>query len=311
MPPKEEQNPYQIGTIDWSRWEDEHNGEQKINTTVKPAVGKENGTLDANTEVSTPASEPVTPAPAPVAAEPKYIGYGDIISYLEEAKKSAEEKAKNADKRRRLARTHQMVGGIADMGRAIANLIGTANYAPNTYDPTTGMSDKARERYDKALEEREKYKDAALNYALNIGKYKVAKEAAQYEREKDARKEAYNQSRLELQRQKYEDNVKKFEKSLDVKEKELALKEAAQALKEREVEARILYQNGLLSQKAYTAETERIKAESDKITEYERDTFGHATSSTTRYVPSSRGATSTSNNRGTSNNGSWGSLPRG
>ena len=96
----------------------------------------------------------------------RFRGYEDINKYLEEEQKRSNDKAKDADRRARLAKTHQMIGGIADMGRALANLIATVNYAPNAYDPRESLSEKARERYDKAIAEREGYKGAALNYAL-------------------------------------------------------------------------------------------------------------------------------------------------
>lgn len=182
MEPKEEQNPYQKGTLDWQTWEDEHPAGQNGGTAVRPTVGKENGTLTAQPEL--PTVTPTTTATETPTA-PKYKGYDDIINLMTQRQQTEEQRAEEAKRAARLARTHKAVGGIADLGRALSNLYFTTQYAPNAYDPKQGMSAKAQERYDQALADYDKHSDAAVNYALNKAKYEAAGNAAEYERWKD------------------------------------------------------------------------------------------------------------------------------
>jgi len=142
------------------------------------------GTIDANENVRQEVQDIInTTAHAEQPAEekkPAYSSYDDIYKMLSEQKAANDALAADADRRARLAKAHQMVGGIYDMGRAIANLYGTTQYAPNV--DLESMSDKARERYEKALAERNDYKDAALNYALKGASLMTAKD--KYEAEK-------------------------------------------------------------------------------------------------------------------------------
>ena len=69
------------------------------------------------------------------------------------------------NRREKREKTLRIVAGIHDMTRALANLFGTVRYAPSWYDGNN-LSDKAKERYERAKTEREK--DKAYNDNLRM-----------------------------------------------------------------------------------------------------------------------------------------------
>lgn len=69
------------------------------------------------------------------------------------------------NQREKREKTLRIVAGIHDMTRALANLYGTVRYAPSWYDGNN-LSDKAKERYERAKTEREK--DKAYNDNLRM-----------------------------------------------------------------------------------------------------------------------------------------------
>jgi hypothetical protein len=95
------------------------------------------------------------------------------------------------NQREKREKTLRIVAGIHDMTRALANLYGTVRYAPSWYDGNN-LSDKAKERYERAKTEREK--DRAYNDNLRMvlnkleGDYNNMK--LNIEREKARRAEA-------------------------------------------------------------------------------------------------------------------------
>lgn len=98
-------------------------------------------------------------------------GYDDIYKYLDEQIKATAPETEEQRKRRvRTERTQALVNGIADVGRAFANLMATNNYAPNGYEQSQSLSDKARERWDKASAERSKRRAENWNYHLQKAK---------------------------------------------------------------------------------------------------------------------------------------------
>lgn len=102
---------------------------------------------------------------------PGWHGYDDIYKYLDEQIKATAPETEEQRKRRvRTERTQALVNGIADVGRAFANLIATNNYAPNGYEQSQSLSDKARERWDKASAERAKRRAENWNYHLQKAK---------------------------------------------------------------------------------------------------------------------------------------------
>ena len=189
------------------------------------------------------------------ARAPKYTGNSDIIDMLSARQKTAEQQAEEARRDARRARTHKVVGGFADLGRALTNLFATANYAPNAYDPKQGMSEKAQERYDKALADYEAKREQALNYALNKAKYEAADNAAEYERWKDA------------------EDMKRTDRKLDEIERKNKEKELLDAAKLDEQKSWHALQdardNRRLSIADYKAISDRMRASS--MVEYRRN----------------------------------------
>lgn len=109
------------------------------------------------------------------AAEQQEEGKRYYEELLNLAKGQANAKAQEAVEEKRNA----AIGGIADMGRALANLYFTTKGAPNAYEHAKeSMGEKSRERYERARAQRDANRAAYINYALNIGKMKDAREQA-------------------------------------------------------------------------------------------------------------------------------------
>ncbi len=109
------------------------------------------------------------------AAEQQEEGKRYYEELLNLAKGQANAKAQEAVEEKRNA----AIGGIADMGRALANLYFTTKGAPNAYEHAKeSMGEKSRERYERARAQRDANRAAYINYALNIGKMKDSREQA-------------------------------------------------------------------------------------------------------------------------------------
>ncbi len=84
--------------------------------------------------------------------EKKRLSYVEMFEALNPQKpETAEERAKREKREKREA----MLAAVGDGISALSNLFFTTQYAPNAYDPSKGMSAKARERWDKLRLERE------------------------------------------------------------------------------------------------------------------------------------------------------------
>ena len=92
------------------------------------------------------------PGEAPQAKEKNRISYVELFEAMNPQKPETEEERANREKREKREAIFAAVGdGIS----ALSNLFFTTRYAPNAYDPSKGMSAKARERWDKLRLERE------------------------------------------------------------------------------------------------------------------------------------------------------------
>lgn len=101
------------------------------------------------------------------------------------------------EKMAKARRGRAAINGIADMGRAIANLIATSQYAPNAYDPSQSLSASAQARYEKAKAERDKSRAEWMNYALkkkklfdDVRNHKLKRDQYKLEVEKEERRKA-------------------------------------------------------------------------------------------------------------------------
>ena len=84
--------------------------------------------------------------------EKKRLSYVEMFEALNPQKpETAEERAKREKREKREADLAAVGDGIS----ALSNLFFTTQYAPNAYDPSKGMSAKARERWDRLRLERE------------------------------------------------------------------------------------------------------------------------------------------------------------
>lgn len=99
--------------------------------------------------------------------------YDDIIGYFDEQMKATEpETAEERRKRLRTERNQSIINGIADVGRAFANLMATNHYAPNGYDHgSQSLTEKQQERMEKAKADREKRRAEYMNYRTMKQKY--------------------------------------------------------------------------------------------------------------------------------------------
>ena len=156
--------------------------------------------------------------------------YDDIYAYLDEQIKATAPETEEQRKRRvRTERTQALVNGIADVGRAFANLMATNNYAPNGYEQSQSLSDKARERWDKASAERAKRRAENWNYRMMKQRY------ADAERDyKDKRSDADRANKIALGKL---DNERRkldyYDRQEDRRQAEYELKERAQNWKEQ------------------------------------------------------------------------------
>lgn len=155
-----------------------------LSTSDTPAQEQQQPQQQANMQggtTTTPTATPTTPATTqtatPAATTPAYSGYDDIYNSLQ--KKIDEARAKQETdaqrkKRERLEKWEGIISGISDMGMAISNLVATSQYAPNAYTGQDSMSEKAKERWEKAKAEREKADADQINYMLQMAKLKDA-----------------------------------------------------------------------------------------------------------------------------------------
>lgn len=137
-----------------------------------------------------------------------YKHWDDILNFLDTQKANIKLPSKEEmEKELRRQRTNRIIGGIADASSAIANIIGTSEYAPDAYDPTNNMTDKMKERYDKMKEEWKADEERAYNYAMMAAKIKqdIMDKKHQYARDKIA--DDYTKAREERERQKLEDDA--------------------------------------------------------------------------------------------------------
>ena len=125
----------------------------------------------------TATEQPAAVAPAETVETPpsesqRYLDR--IFAQYEERKKQNAE----ADKRDHV---REAIGGIGDVASALAKLHYTTQYAP--YVPSENLSEKARQRYEKAKANRDANLDQWMHYVLNVAGKKQAAEQAERNRQ--------------------------------------------------------------------------------------------------------------------------------
>lgn len=168
---------------------------------------------------------PVSEKADPYAAF-KSRNLDDFIKYTEAHTESEEERRK----RERRERSQNLVNGIADMGRAIANLYFTNRYAPNAYDSNKSLSEASRKRQERAKAEREKERDWHMRYALQRAGLQQGDQSFNFgvEKARQAERRA-DEAAAEARRQ--------FDETMEAKEKATELAAQKQAVAEQNAAA--------------------------------------------------------------------------
>jgi len=180
-------------------------------------------------------------------AQPKYGSFGDIIGALEQdaARYKAETDAQKKAREKR-EKWQGVVGGIADMGSALANLFFTAGGAPNMYNHAQGMSERNRARWEKAKAEREANREKYLDRLYKL---------AQIQDAEDGKLRV-----LDRQRKADEEAKEQREWERGMRERELAMKEA-KAVHDAELsDLKAKYYEGRITLQEYQAEEAKVKA---------------------------------------------------
>lgn len=199
-----------------------------------------------------PTEAPVENKPASAAvnadvAQPKYGSFGDIIGALEQdaARYKAETDAQKKAREKR-EKWQGVIGGIADMGSALANLFFTAGGAPNMYNHAQGMSERNRARWEKAKAEREANREKYLDRLYKLAQIKDAEDGKLrvLERQRKADEEAKEQREWER----------------GMRERELAMKEAKAEHDAELSDLKAKYYEGRITLQEYQTEEAKVKA---------------------------------------------------
>lgn len=187
---------------------------QQIQTQTEQAVKAPSLAYQPLDKATTLSKQPM-PAPPKVTHESAYI-------YEQEHNGTQPRSKEDMDKAERTHKWEQSLGALSDGIASFANLISTANYAPNHYDPNTSISKRVKDNWDKFIADNDKrtmlYK-AGLDKAkaLDIAEAKTAWQQAKdrYDRGLEADKEAYKRGRDKVKDAQWaieEDNANKRHK---------------------------------------------------------------------------------------------------
>lgn len=146
--------------------------------------------------------------------------YDDLITELERRVK--DHRSLNEEDLRKLRRrqaANRIVAGIGDMGRAIANMWATSEYAPNAYShAANGLSGRMQERYDRYLKEREAADKVHLNRMMSLAGLKAKKREAEAQAKERAEMAAWNRKLREWKEEEHENEVE--DRPLEIRKKE-------------------------------------------------------------------------------------------
>lgn len=148
-----------------------------------------------------PLDKATTLAKQPMPATPN-VTHESAYIYEHERNGTQPRTKEEIDKAERTHKWEQSLAALSDGIASFANLISTANYAPNHYDPSTSASKRVKDNWDKFIADNDKrtmlYK-AGLDKAkaLDIAEAKTAWQQAKdrYDRGLEADKEAYKRGR--------------------------------------------------------------------------------------------------------------------
>lgn len=233
--------------------------------------------------------------------------YQELEEFLREQMKAVKpETEEERKKREKREKVNGIISGISDMGRALANLYFTSQYAPSAYQGET-MSDKYQARLDKAKAQRDKDLDRYYNYALNLGKIREGNkgfnfkvEQARLQQENADRAYALNQERETRLNGQYELNAKKIEWQQQMAEKKFNLEEARLELQRMVAEKKISLEQARLEEARIRHELQEYNIQE----EVERDDKGRVVRRTKTRTVNNGGSNNTPPSRqgGNSNN---------
>lgn len=225
--------------------------------------------------------------------------YDDIYDYLDEQIKATQPESEEQRKRRvRTERTQALVNGIADVGRAFANLMATNNYAPNGYEQSQSLSDKARERWEKARAERQKRRAENWNYHLQKAKLKGDERDYELKREKEKNTAAYHNQQMELRERDLELRAQKLLDAKSESEWKHGIEEAKLEIQRERLRVQEDFNNQRISLAQFKEANRRLDNINHNLAEYEEtyeyDKISGKVKKKTRTVKNPDGTTTTS-----------------
>lgn len=211
------------------------------------------GGTDDSTDLQSTEAKAKTAAPATPSA------YEQVWKMLNPYKMPTGEEL---ERERRRERREMAVRAIGDGLSALAGMAGAMAGGRNTVNHELSLSKKGMELRDKLLKERETMRDQYVKHALS-----AARVDAETARTKAM--EAKAQQQADLARYKAENSIMLAQEKLALakskEEFDQKKDDALLALKERELDLRAEKDAGMLSVAKFNAETQRIKAQSDRI----------------------------------------------
>lgn len=193
----------------------------------------------------------MTPSPTtilPTTTTPTYGGYEDIINLMKSAQEATKKDEDAARRQERLARVHSFTSGIGDLGRAIANMYFTTQYAPNGYDHgKDGLSEKAKARADKWRAERQRLQKEYYNYAMQGANAKVGSERAKAADERVKEQQAYRDKQLDLHYQREERMQQEADRKERMADWQKEYQQGQLDLKKAQIELRRWIEQGKMS----------------------------------------------------------------
>lgn len=218
--------------------------ENLLNSTPTENAGNDNGGD----------GEKVQPSPTTIlststdANENTYSGYDDILAMMQETQKRTNEDEETARRQERLARAHSFTSGIGDLGRALANLYYTNQYAPNGYDHNKdNLSEKAKARADKWRAERQRLQKEYYNYAMQGANAKVGRERAKAADERAKEQQAYRDKQLDLYYQREERMQQEADRKERMADWQKEYQQGQLDLKKAQIELRKWIEQGKMS----------------------------------------------------------------
>ncbi len=115
-----------------------------------------------------------------------YNGAEDVIKYIEERIQALGKKSeKDLKREKRWRRFEGIISSLSDTARAVANLIGTTQYAPNMYDHAHSLTPAMKARFDKIDAQRKADDEEYYNLAMKLFTTRKEEEEKNFQRGKE------------------------------------------------------------------------------------------------------------------------------